>query len=225
MQIAAAILAQSLAEFEQTWNNYLQAGFTHIDIDVQEEAFAEYATVSLAEITKFLTARLDELANVELSWDLKLDPATLQLDELLALGKLAKKSWRLFLYLDQMPDAKLLKLLAPHQIGLGLLNKKKPASQSLIEEFNSVQFMTIAEDKQGGEFSEVLFERAIDARFQGYEGEICLDGGVNLQSARLIAEVNKEFPINRVSVGSYFQAAPQKELTIRMQKLQLALNL
>lgn len=86
-------------------------------------------------------------------------------------------------------------------------------------QFSEVQLMTVSIGFQGQKFEESSLERAIWLKENNYKGKISIDGGIDLNSAKVI----KNYPIDRVSVGSYFSKSDNLELD--KTKLNLALNL
>lgn len=87
------------------------------------------------------------------------------------------------------------------------------------KQFSEVQLMTVVPGKQGNPFREDSIERSIWLREQGYEGKISIDGAVSIKTADVI----KDYPIDRVSVGSYFSKSDDVETA--KAKLELALNM
>jgi ribulose-phosphate 3-epimerase len=86
------------------------------------------------------------------------------------------------------------------------------------ENFADVQIMTVEPGKQGGNFIEESLKKSLLLKEKGYEGIISVDGGVNLNTAAII----RKYPIDRVSVGSYFSKS--KDVKQALADLDLALN-
>jgi pentose-5-phosphate-3-epimerase len=68
------------------------------------------------------------------------------------------------------------------------------------QNFFMAQVMSIDTGSQGGEFKPKALERVKELRDLGYDGEVALDGGINLET---IKEITK-YPVDSLSVGSYF---------------------
>jgi len=67
--------------------------------------------------------------------------------------------------------------------------------------FDEIQLMSIETGKQGNSFKPSVITRIEGLTKLGYFGKISIDGGINMNTIELI----KDLPIDRISVGSYFQ--------------------
>lgn len=89
----------------------------------------------------------------------------------------------------------------PEKFRLGISVKAETELNSIgyYNQFDEVQFMTIETGAQGNPFKPEILERVNFLKDNSYEGLVSIDGSVNEKTAEII----KEYPLDRVSVGSY----------------------
>lgn len=98
-------------------------------------------------------------------------------------------------------------------IGLGIKLDTKLLDLAYYNQFSMIQLMCIEIGKQGNKFQPNVLEKVKKLRNLGYDREVSLDGGINLETAHLI--ISSE--VNSVAAGSYFS----KSLDIPTDKRKL----
>ncbi len=104
-------------------------------------------------------------------------------------------------------------------IGITVKRESRLKDLSFYNKYNSVQLMTGTFGGQGLEFDEESLSKSLLLRDMGFTKEVGIDGGVNLNTAKII----KDYPIDRVSVGSFIHKSKNPQLD--SMKLTLALNM
>ncbi len=85
-------------------------------------------------------------------------------------------------------------------IGLALKYTSHFRSLKYYENFCLVQIMSVEIGKQQNVFEPAALQKVTELRELGYDREVALDGGINLENVAYIAE----YDVNSLSVGSYF---------------------
>lgn len=221
IQITPAPLTQEPTELKALIEKLKEAGFDSIDIDIQEKPFATIDTLPVNEAIE--AVKVLDLQGMSIGWDLKMMQPKAAVDAISHLATDLGVKMRVYLYshaqLGFITNANYLSL----QIGLGVYPQVEIETLAGRDKFAEIQIMTIDSQQQGAALDGDLLEKVAALRSLGYQGKISIDGGVNLRSAELVRAYDKEYRIDRVSVGSYFQKA--KDAKLAYQKLQLALNL
>lgn len=222
LQITPAILTTDKTKLELLLKRYVKVGFSSIDIDVQAEPFVSDDTLDFNEVLDILS-NSGFPDNVSIGLDLKIKQPKSAVDEVVELSKRVETSFRIYVYstaeIQFLEDYD----VEGNHLGLGILGSAPLKGRQFLDRFDEVQLMTIRAERQGSKLDPNLLDRVNELQFMGYEGQVSLDGGVNLKSAELINAYAKEVRIDRVSVGSYFQKS--KDLELDKQKLELALNI
>lgn len=219
--ITPAILTASKEHLEQLLKRYVEAGFSYIDIDIQESGFASESTLSFADALEVVQAA-DLPAEISLGWDLKVSQPQKIVATLTELAEKVDYKVRTYVYSSAQIDF-LSTIKLNHHVGVGILASSGLKGLDFYTQFPEVQLLTIESEQQGAKLKVDLLDRATQLREMGYTGSISLDGGINLKSAELVNAYARELRIDRVSVGSYFQES--KNIELDKQKLQLALNI
>lgn len=212
IKITPAILTSDLDEFVTKFNEYIEL-FGLLDIDIAEESFAENNTISLIDVidSGILSETLDIGIHLMVS-----DPIN-KLKYMVDNG--LKDFSNLRIYVHQESElSKLDEYTKYFKIGVVVKRESTLKDLSFYERFGEVQLMTIDIGKQGNSFYNDSLKRVKQLRDLGFRGDISLDGGVNLDTASLIRDVNPD----RVSVGSYFQNS--SDLVSDFNKLDNILN-
>lgn len=194
MTISPAILVKNPAQLRHHLQRYLAAGIRSIDIDIQETPFASNSTLPFAEAFS-LVQNLDLPEDVILGWDLKLADPRSAVEQIID----AFPDQRIYVYQNVQNDY----LVQNIQFGVAIavMGDDELRDLDFYQQFPEVQIMSVESETQGAEISAEDLSKVTRLREMGYTGLISIDGGVHLETAELI----KNYPIDRVSVGSYFQ--------------------
>jgi pentose-5-phosphate-3-epimerase len=222
VKVTPAPLATTPEQLAELLEKYITAGFSSIDIDIQEQPFASNPTLSWGAAME-LTQKLELPENLSLGWDLKLAQPETAVIALLEQAKKLNRHYRLYIYTTAKIDFVEGLELDNSMLGIGILGGTNMRGIEFLNKFPEVQLMTINSETQGAKLDPNLLDRVTEVREMGYSGLISIDGGVNLNSAELINAYAKEVKLDRVSVGSYFQTA--RDLEAAKQKLEIALNI
>jgi len=214
IEISPAILTNELSTLEKLIAEYADAGIKSIDIDIAERPFVEHETLTLDEVLA-----KTEYPQINFGWHLMLARPGKEVEQITKFYRGSPHQFRI--YVHQEADIGFLKTLDLFALNIGITLKEQTALRGLdfYQQFPEVQLMTVEIGFQGGKFDSEAIQKVEDLRAMGYTGKISLDGAVNLQTAKHL----REYDINRVSVGSYFQKS--ENLDLDWQKLNLALNL
>lgn len=194
MTISPAILVSDPEQLLYHLERYLAAGIRSIDIDIQETPFVSESTVAFAEAFAVVQT-LDLPEDLSLGWDLKLaDPHS-------AVAQIVETFPSSRVYIYQAIGDDLIDELIDLGVALALLDTDKLYDLEYYERFPEVQVMSVEAETQGAKISLESLAKVTELREMGYSGLISIDGGVHLETAELV----KSHPIDRVSVGSYFQ--------------------
>lgn len=210
IKIVPNILSRDSSDFIKQAN--MLKGFSLVDIDISTTPFTDQSTISLEECIKLLSGY-----DFKLSFHLMVQNPEDSIKEIIE-SKLKIEQ----IFIHQESDIEFVKKLSQEtKTLLGIVIKRESRLKNIefYSSFNSIQLMTGNFGGQGAEFDEISLSKSLELREMGYVEEIGIDGGVNLKSAKII----KDYPVDRVSVGSYFHQSENLELD-RM-KLDLALNL
>jgi ribulose-phosphate 3-epimerase len=85
-------------------------------------------------------------------------------------------------------------------IGLAIKHDSELKELDYYNNFSLIQIMSVETGGQGNEFQTNALEMVKELRELGYDREVALDGGINLETIELI----KQYPVDSLSVGSYF---------------------
>lgn len=213
IEISPAILTQDKDLVANLLETYSKFDINQIDIDFVEESFAGNDTVPLEEVLSILASKpVEKRIGFHLMFQ---NP-----EKAVKLIEEAKISdYMIYVHLESKHDFLLAENMDLGNFGLAFNLDTELPDLEVLEKFSEVQFMSIETGKQGNPFDEAVADKVAELRNMGYTGRVSLDGGINLRTASFI----KDWPIDRVSVGSYLQNSKNAELNL--MKLQLALNL
>lgn len=212
IEITPAILESELSSFRTVLAKLKD--FRALDVDICLPPFTPMATVQLEQLVDEFKA----LKNISLGIHLMVAHPEAELEKL----KASLEQHELRLYLHQESNLKFLRTYAwPEAWRRGITIKagSKLNDLSFYEDFDEVQLMTVEVGEQGTPFIPEVLEKCSTLRELGYQKTISIDGGVNLKTAPFI----NNYPLDRVSVGSYFVQSANVELA--KMKLELALNM
>lgn len=213
INVTPAILTNDIREVADLFERYVELGFTSIDIDFAEESFVGNKTVGVKEVLDTISLEVP----VSIGFHLMMKNPQDAVEAIMA-DNTSEDLIRI--YVHQEADIGFLEDLdiEEESIGVAIMAKSELKDIEYYDNFDEIQLMTIETGKQGNPFLEDVLERVEELRDLGFDGDISVDGGINLKTAPLISE----YEIDRVSVGSYFQTS--KDIEGDWQKLQLALN-
>ncbi|MCS7317406.1 MAG: hypothetical protein NZZ41_03675 [Candidatus Dojkabacteria bacterium] len=223
MFITPAILTQSKKTFDIKLQNYIKV-FSAIDIDYCRKPFTQHNSISLISILNSIKVYSQYHKNVSFGIHLMTKNIISCIKKIL---NNVNTSSKLRVYLHQECNQEeiyittnLLKTKKIHT-GIVICVESKLKSAEFYNLFDEVQIMTVQIGKQGGKLNIQSLDKSKELRKYGYRGIISIDGGVNESVINLI----KKYPIDRVSVGSYFQKVRDiNDLKIRKNILLAAFN-
>jgi len=210
IEITPAILTNDLESFKTQINRL--SGFHTVDIDIIRPPYVDNLTVQAEQILPIL-----EKSDIEIiSFHIMANDPLKDLEKIKSSG--IKKSR---IYLQQEVDLSFLSSFAwPQQWIKGISIEIETPLKSLdfYNQFAEVQLMSIQIGRQGNKFDESVLSKIAKLKSIGYNGWVSLDGGINLETAKII----KSKLINRVSVGSYF--AKSTDIQQSFKELNAILN-
>lgn len=205
IQITPAILTNDINKFNEYLNKFLKVG--DIDIDIIEKDFVDNETVEIESIINNDT--LLDYQNI--GWHLMVnDPENKA--KMLLNSHFKDKECRIYAQ-QEVALKSYLELKLPNNWSkcICLQIETKLESIEFYNNFDEVQFMSVKIGNQGNKFNSEALSKVDTLRQMGYNGNVSLDGGINLETAQYIAEHD----IDRVSVGSFFSKALDKEEAYR----------
>lgn len=212
IEITPAILEPEFDSLLKCLDKFLEFG--DIDIDICGKDFAGNETPG---VERLLTAEKIS-AYDEIGFHFMVNDAQNQLDLLLN-SYLAQKRLRIYIHQNEGFLANLnSKLPQNWKLGVYILREEDLESLDYYSSFDEVQLMTVTIGFQGGGFDAKVLEKVDRLRSLGYNGKVSVDGGVDLDTAKLL----RSHRIDRVSVGSYFKKAKDPDLAY--DELYQALN-
>lgn len=195
IQITPAILTNDLLEFEAQLERYAKTvGLIDVDINVENDGFDGNLTVHLEDALE-LIASSEEANTVKFNLHLMVDFPSEQIE---AINNF-KFVNRVFVHQETVIED-IEDYLMLEKRGLAIKAESSLKAIDFYSRFSEIQLMTIKTGEQGNAFKVEVLNRVEELKKLGYKGKISIDGGVNLMSADLI----KRYPIDRVSVGSFF---------------------
>lgn len=211
-QICPAILTNNIQEFERELNAYSKY-FTLIDVDinVEDDSFEGKVTAHIERI-KPLIEKSTSMFNFHL---MTTDPSI----EISQLDTFVNSyNFKYIIHQESNLDKEIFTLHNKKKLGVAVKADSDLMDLDFYNKFSEIQFMTIDTGFQGNSFREEILERVNEIKEIGYLGKISIDGGINLASARFI----KDYPVDRLSVGSYFSKS--ENIKNDLQSLENALN-
>ncbi len=213
IQITPAILTDDLEAFKSLILKFKD--FESIDIDIIRSPFVENKTLQIEEIV----GDLEHLSSKSVGLHFMVqDPEK----DLIKLKNSNLKDHNLRIYLQQESNLKFLNSFDWPKNWSRAVSIKIESNLfdiNYYKQFYEVQLMSVTLGWQGSEFQMEVFEKLVNLKKMGYNGQVSLDGSVNLKTAKII----KDYAVNRVSVGSYFTKAD--DVSLAKMKLELALNM
>jgi pentose-5-phosphate-3-epimerase len=211
--ITPNILTNDVNEFTRQLKR-LKEVFNTIDLDVIRPPFIDNQTVQVSDFLKIKEVFEFEDVGVHLMVKDYMN----DLNSLLK-SKLSKKHVRIYVHQEtNLTDYLNIELPADWEKNISIKAESNLKSYEFYEQFSDIQLMTIPTGFQGSKLIVEILERSRILKENFFKGVVSIDGGVNLESAAII----KDYPIDRVSVGSYFVKA--EDLELAKMKLDLALN-
>lgn len=214
IEISPAILEDNEKDFLNQLRNYLDfANHIDIDVNIKNDDFVGKETLSVSRVAMLLQ-NIDHFFGIHL---MVTNPLK-EINEFLNI----KKDFKGIFYIHQESNIDVIlnsKIFKKHSFGITVKAESNIRSIEFYKNFPEVQLMTIETGIQGNPFKPEVLKRVEWLRSEGYLGKISIDGSVNLHTSELI----REYPLDRVSVGSYLAKAQNPLLNY--QKLYLALNM
>lgn len=194
MQITPAILIDNKTEFKEILDSFSFA--ESIDIDIIRPPFVDNQTVAVEDIIDLI-----DFNNKCIGFHFMVTNPKQDLINLYNMG-FDNKNLRIYLHQESEIDF-LDEFKWPQKWTKGIAVKLESQFKSIdfYRGFDEVQLMSIITGKQGNKFNPDVLTKAAMLKDLGFDKEISIDGGVNLETIKLI----KDMGISRVSVGSYFQ--------------------
>ncbi|MFO0703416.1 MAG: hypothetical protein U0525_01690 [Patescibacteria group bacterium] len=228
MKIIPAILTTDKKSFKEQITRLLPY-FDTFQIDVQDGKFVPSTTIALPEIIES-TAFLLQDTRVDMS-KVKLDFHLMLIDYYRALKHIDELSGKIdvryiFVHrnLTNISDkisAKTKSKICPtlNPSDKDLVNPERTFLDKKVINFPAIQVMTIHPGPQGQEIDYSNLDKIKSLRSLGYQGEILIDGSVNLDTAKHILTLEKNLQPNTLCVGSYLSKAEELELGNRINTL------
>jgi len=187
--------------------------FPLVDIDIAVSPFTEKSSVALEKTINLIK----KFSRINYTFHLMEENPEKSIQQILECNLNIDQ-----VYIHQESNISIFKTLqskVKKKIGITIRRESRLRAIDFYNQFGAIQLMTGVFGGQGNEFDEESLAKSLQLRDMGYEGEIGIDGGVNLQSAIII----KDYPVDRVSVGSFIRKS-QNPMLDKM-KLDLALNM
>jgi pentose-5-phosphate-3-epimerase len=211
IKITPAILESSLDAFESQLSKFSTYG--SVDIDIIDDDFAESRTVGIETI--LINPTVNNIK--DLGIHLMVNNIQVYLDKIAEFMK--EKKLRVYIHQEVLEEGRgSISIPQEWSIGVVLNVDSKLFKKDYYLQFDEVQLMTVRTGFQGGEFQSRSLEKVERLRSMGYNGIVSIDGGVGIGTADMI----RKYPIDRVSVGSYF--SKYDDFQRRLQDLNTALN-
>lgn len=197
MKITPAILTDAANTLYQLTESYSKV-FKSIDFDYCKPPFVQSSTVSISEIITVILEKREIDFGIHLMTQKPMEELRALLNSNLRFGNL-----RINFHQESDDMFYISSLELPVGWSRGVVIKKNSDLLPLefYSKFDEVQLMTVELGFQGGRFTKNVLKKANELRKMGYLGKISVDGGVNPKTLKII----KNFQIDRVSVGSFFQ--------------------
>ncbi len=202
IKICPAILTDKIDEFEKELKEYSPL-FEVIDIDVNVKVdnFKGKVTVPVENFISLLEKYPKNFFNIHLMTEFPLEEIKK------TVSSPVFKNLRFIIHQESRIDNQIFTLLGRNRIAATLEVESELETIEFYKKYSEVQFMTVEVGYQGATFQTKVLEKAKKLKSLGFEGIISIDGGVNLETAEII----REYPIDRVSVGSYFSKSSHIE--------------
>ncbi|MEO6729301.1 MAG: hypothetical protein ABIM99_05235 [Candidatus Dojkabacteria bacterium] len=212
IKICPAILTHKIEEFETQLQQYSTLfDVIDIDVNVKVDNFKGKVTVAVEDFIKLLEKYPKNFFNIHLMTESPLEEIKK------AVTSTVFKNLRFIIHQESRVDNQIFTLLGRNKIAATLEVESILESLNFYSKYSEVQLMTVEVGYQGEGFQIKALEKAKKLREKGFKGIISIDGGVNLETAETI----KKFPIDRVSVGSYFSKS--SDVAGDLKKLEEAL--
>lgn len=215
IKVCPAILTNSLDAFKEQLNVYSE-NFDRVDIDINlpGDLFLGKETLTIEKIKNTLLESKNTTFGIHLMVDDPVDAMRSTSPE-----ELGDKLYRVFVHQESTDESEI-EQLKNYPLGVVLNPDDELRDLNYYNQFGEIQFMSVHPGYQGGKFVPYVLDTVLDLRSMGYEKDISIDGGVDLDTTGFI----KEFPVDRVSVGSFFSRYLH-EIPLRKMKLELSLNM
>ncbi len=216
MTIYPSVLETDIQEFSSSLT-HLTPHFNFFQLDIADGQLVSNTTVQIEHIAELLKEPAWDLTYSQFEFHLMVHDYESRLTLLETLNGMYVR--RVLIHLKALTHSfQQLSDLTYLELGL-VLNPEDDveANWAKIEDFPTVQLMTIDPGFQGSTFKPETLEKIAQLRQKGYEGEIMLDGGINDQTLPIIMQ--KEFKPDVVCPGSYFKADDVKERLLTLQSL------
>jgi ribose 5-phosphate isomerase B len=199
--IAPAILTDEIVEAEQ--QTAQAANYAAIvNFDFMDGTTTEAKTIELEQISNLISTYPDKFFSVHLMTEKPL--------ALLQKLSVHRNVLLVYIHVEAGPTEVQGCLTGewPFQLGL-TFDAESPANAELAREFPVVQIMTINSGAQGEPFEPQHLEKVSELRAAGYEGEIHLDGGLNVETIPQTLQLNPDL----IAVGSALSRSSDRSRT------------
>ncbi|MEP7103821.1 MAG: hypothetical protein ABI721_03870 [Candidatus Dojkabacteria bacterium] len=214
IEICPAILTSSSKELKEELLSYSKLfNIIDIDINVDNDDFTGQITRRLEDVITILET-MNEVPFLNLH--LMVENPLKEINKVI--GKSFENKIRFIIHQESSLDDVIFSFLGRDKIGATLKVDSELKDLEFYNKFSEVQLMTVSIGYQGNEFEKKVLEKSKELKDMGFTGIISIDGGVNLETVDEI----KKYPINRVSVGSYFSKS--EDLIKSKKELEAALN-
>lgn len=208
MQIYPSILETSSQAFGDQFERVLPY-FSHFQLDVADGKLVHNTTIPIKDIETVLTKKKAELAGKTFEFHLMVadyDTEVITINHLPEYIRVSRILIHLSAYSQRLK-------LPTTSLPLGIVLNPEDEIQThwqTIQQFPSVQLMTIHPGMQGTAFMPEALTKIDQLHTLGFSGDIILDGGINDKSLSKI--MHREHLPTAVCPGSYFTADVEKRL-------------
>lgn len=213
IKICPAILTSDITEFERELKLYSEIfDFIDIDVNVKVDNFKGKVTVPIEKFLPLIEEYKETFFNIHLMTEFPLEEIKKTVNSSIF------KNLRFIIHQESRVDKQVFSLLGRNSLAATLEVESNLQPLSFYNQYSEVQLMTVDVGYQGTPFQLQVLEKSKELKKLGFSGVVSIDGGVNLETAKEI----KKYPIDRVSVGSYFSKS--KNITEDFEILNHALN-
>jgi len=202
IKVCPAILTSKVEDFEKQLAEYSPLfDVIDIDVNVKVDNFKGKVTVPVETFLQIIEKYSKNNFNIHLMTEFPLEEIKKTVTSPIF------KNLRFIIHQESRIDNQIFTLLGRNRVAATLEVETELETIKFYENYSEVQFMTVEVGYQGATFQVKVLEKAKKLRNLGFKGIISIDGGVNFETAEII----QRYPIDRVSVGSYFSKSSHVE--------------
>lgn len=206
IKVCPAILTEKIDEFESQLEKYSRIfDVIDIDVNVKVDNFRGKVTVTVEQFLPILVKYPKNLFNIHLMTEFPLEEIKKTVTSPIF------DNLRFVIHQESRIDNQIFTLLGRKKIAATLEVESELETLTFYKKFSEVQIMTVDVGYQSGKFEVKALEKSMKLRMMGFEGIISIDGGVNAETGDII----REYPVDRVSVGSYFSKSTNLESDLK----------